>query len=90
MTERTFFTLMTVVVLSVVLLIIGLPIYLLTTDTKLGRPYSTVTCSLNGIVKIYKHVQVKRDPQSWAHGMYFEYKGKEVSVQDTFCIQENE
>lgn len=54
------------------------------------KPFSNVTCNLNGYIRYYNHVKVYSDMQFWAHGLYFKYKGKDVSVQDTYCIVEEE
>lgn len=51
--------------------------------------YSNVTCSLTGLIKEYKHVQVHDSNSVFDHTIYFEYNGKEVRVQDTYCIVED-
>lgn len=53
-------------------------------------PLSSVTCNLGGIKKEYKHVRVHYAMQSWAHDIFFDYMGKRVHVQDTYCIVEEE
>lgn len=68
--------------------LLGFSIYEATKDHPDNRPNSTVTCQLGKFSKVYKNVKVHTAIQSWVHDLFFTYQGKEVTVQDTYCIIE--